>query len=677
MVRLLGADETLLEKVVSLGDQNAKHLGHFPASCYKREAEANRILVAVSAADELLGYLLFRVSRNRCVVQHCCVAAASRRIGVGCRLVDELKRRTTHLDGIVAHCATDFTIAQQFWSSQDFVPIAEKPGRGRVARALTRFFYDHRPGTIFDREDDNRIMVAIDTNIVLDWFDEGRPNREESMPLRAEWLDAMVDLRIADETYRDIARDTDDEQRRRRRSQLVGIAKIDEDRARAKIVLDELKTAIAWGSRSQAAMSDLGHLAAAVAGGAVALITQDQQLLNTNEHMQRVYNFSVLTPAELITRFDQLAREEAYAPGRLDNSEVAYRRPVEHEMRAIASVFIDSGAGEKGSLLRKRIGSLAADTQSDLHVIEYPRGAMAGIVGRRPVMTESVLGVELMRFKRGGIANTLLRHMCVRLIREAEQLALSLIDIRDPYISTEVAEALHEAGFVRDESWKRPVASGWRDEASMPDAARELLQSARASGMCPIEQFAMLERRFWPMKCKDANIPSYIVPIQPQWASQLFDDKLAGEILFAADPDLMLRIENVYYRSSHIPVVRRPGRILWYVSKNKDFSGVGAIRAASSVHDVEIAPAKALFARYRRLGVYSWDDVLDVVGGDPHTKLMAIVFGPTELFSHTVSRGTIVAALARQDREEPPLSMPVQIPESVFRELYDIGLGRR
>ena len=57
-----------------------------------------------------------------------------------------------------------------------------------------------------------------------------------------------------------------------------------------------------------------------------------------------------------------------------------------------------------------------------------------------------------------------------------------------------------------------------------------------------------VERKLFPLKIKGLNIPTYIVPIMPYWAGQLFDLAIAGEDLFGANPEKLWSFENVYYR---------------------------------------------------------------------------------------------------------------------------------
>ena len=74
-----------------------------------------------------------------------------------------------------------------------------------------------------------------------------------------------------------------------------------------------------------------------------------------------------------------------------------------------------------------------------------------------------------------------------------------------------------------------------------------------------------LEKGLWPLKIRELNIPTFIVPIRPEWAMHLFDEDIAKQDLFGGEPSLILNAENIYYRASVPKVLTAPGRILWYV----------------------------------------------------------------------------------------------------------------
>ena len=120
-------------------------------------------------------------------------------------------------------------------------------------------------------------------------------------------------------------------------------------------------------------------------------------------------------------------------------------------------------------------------------------------------------------------------------------------------------------------------------------------------------------------KLADAALPCFIVPIRPQFAEHLFDERLAAGGVLGADVDLALNPESVYYRAARPFVLSSPARVLWYVSKHDNYQGTMAIRACSRVVEVARGTPKQLFSRFRRLGVYEWRHVLATADGE-HDK---------------------------------------------------------
>lgn len=182
------------------------------------------------------------------------------------------------------------------------------------------------------------------------------------------------------------------------------------------------------------------------------------------------------------------------------------------------------------------------------------------------------------------------------------------------------------------------------------------------------------ERTYWPLKIEDAPLPTYIVPIQPRWAAELFDDELANQDLFGARTTLSLNREGVYYRSAKVHGgISAPARILWYVSEEERFQGSKSLRACSFLDAVVIGPPKELFRRFERLGVYEWKDVIGLAKGDIGTDIMAIQYSDTQLLAKPVAWRSFQPVL-KEIGIKTQLQSPQLIPSEVFAELYRLGM---
>ena len=184
-----------------------------------------------------------------------------------------------------------------------------------------------------------------------------------------------------------------------------------------------------------------------------------------------------------------------------------------------------------------------------------------------------------------------------------------------------------------------------------------------------------VEKRLWPLKITDVDIPTFIVPIRPEWAMHLFDMDIARQDLFGSEPSLILNAENVYYRSSFPKVLYAPGRVLWYVSAgNNRYQGLMCVKACSYLDDVEIGTAKQLFSKYKKLGIYKWKDVYnEVANGDLKKDIMAFKFSKTEVFPHPPSLAQL-QAMWKADGKNFNVVAPLAISKERFLEIYNLGM---
>lgn len=184
-----------------------------------------------------------------------------------------------------------------------------------------------------------------------------------------------------------------------------------------------------------------------------------------------------------------------------------------------------------------------------------------------------------------------------------------------------------------------------------------------------------LERLFFPAKISDTEIPTFIIPIKPYWAQQLFDANLSNQTLFGASKiELALNKEAVYYKSKNAPRLLKPGttgRILWYISSDRDsgFRDINSIRACSILEEVIIAKPLELYRRFRNLGIYSEQDILKVAKGDQNQEIMALRFSHTELFSNPIGFKQIREIL----NKKVTIQSPTLIDKEDFVSIYILG----
>jgi hypothetical protein len=265
-------------------------------------------------------------------------------------------------------------------------------------------------------------------------------------------------------------------------------------------------------------------------------------------------------------------------------------------------------------------------------------------------------------------------------------LELTLVD--DEHLQNEMASALYEFGFFQ-------TSQGWF-KISLPVIDRACKIAERLLAFCShpgvqaerLQQWADLLRQpeiltdtqmaseqehlLWPAKIEDASLPTYIVPIRPQWAKELFDETLAGQDLFGRKQELVLNTEGVYYRSARGKILA-PGRVLWYVSSAREMSGTNRLRACSRLQEVEVGPPKELFRKYRRLGIYEWQQVYETAHRNVNQSIMVLRFSDTESFVKPIHWKQLRDLLV-EEGVKSQLQSPVRISNRLFLKVYPLAV---
>ena len=103
------------------------------------------------------------------------------------------------------------------------------------------------------------------------------------------------------------------------------------------------------------------------------------------------------------------------------------------------------------------------------------------------------------------------------------------------------------------------------------------------------------------------------------------------------------------------------------------FQGTMPIRAYSYLDQVIVDKPKVLYSRFKRLGVYKWEDVYRVAGGDVDQEIMAFRFSGTELFNNPIHRDKLQEIWMREKGQKFNILSPVRISNNTFLHLYKMG----
>ena len=154
----------------------------------------------------------------------------------------------------------------------------------------------------------------------------------------------------------------------------------------------------------------------------------------------------------------------------------------------------------------------------------------------------------------------------------------------------------------------------------------------------------------------------------------LFYTKISEQDLFGGNPELFLKVENAYYRNCRPKVLTAPSRILWYISKGAgDYRYVQSIGASSYVDEILIDRPKVLYSRFKRLGVFQWNDVLNIAGGSLSKDIMGFKFSGTEVFQNPIELATLKDVWVKTTGKQLILRGPLRISNDIFFNLYNTG----
>lgn len=611
---------------------------------------------------------------------HLCVAASARGRGVARLLFEAFRGRTRDAHGALVRCREDYP-ASALWPKLGFRVADERDAR-KAGKRLRVWWLDYGAADLFSALARSLSAAVVDANVFFDLLTPTNPRSTESNALQAAWVRDAFRLAITPELFTEIDRARTLDGRRQARhfaSSFTEVAATSADHATA---LEQVQ-AILGPPATARDVSDQRQIAHAAMGGATYFVTRDKAVLRAAEPFAEVLGLTVVRPLHLISRVDATERPEHYAPGRLDGSQLTVRAAHAKDEADIRSVFLNAKRQESSAGLPQVVREALADCRSTDTVLVCGEGGApeATIVTKR---SEAMATIRALRVRRDGLGPTLARHLLWCAVTESVARGADLIRFTDAAPQDDVEDALAEVGFVRaGREWIKVNVSGAlpyaaalarvaeiADRHGLDHAVRPITDALRLGWRAgaPAEA-AALERALWPLKLRDADLPSFLVPIQPAWAAQLFDGTMAAEQLFNSDAERLLRFENAYYRAARPAVLAAPGRVLWYVSAEPGYSHAKYVCAASAITEVVTARAAMLYRRFRRFGVFPRAAVLGLAGG-PGRPLMAFTFAHTTILPQPIPLAALRAAVRGTTGKDLMLQSPSRLRGDLWCDLY-------
>ncbi|MFI1481917.1 GNAT family N-acetyltransferase [Streptomyces sp. NPDC020747] len=670
----------LLASIVALGDRFRSKLGFLPPAVYEQAAGGDTLLAAVAGSD-LVGYALYGLPGQRIRLTHLCVDPGRQRGGVARLLVDEITRRHQDRLGIILRCRKDYGY-EQMWTRLGFEPRDEVDGRGKNPKPLVVWWRDHGHADLLtDLESTALLTVAMDCNVFADLHaSNNRTGSQETQALGAEWLTGLVDLVVMPELVAEINQIP---QQTERRSQLRVSSTYKRPRPDRQLA-DQLVPKLITAAKEKLGitlpakpndLSDLRYVAEAGAAGVPYVVTRDDDFLRLSEVAQAVCNVRILRPSDVVLHLDELRRAQLYQPGRLLGTS--------YTTRAVAAgreqeqlIFLNKPGGERLNTFRARLRELAAQPgRWDRQQIVDDHGQLFATYCHG--QGEEQLQVPLLRVVDGhALSETIARQILFLLRQHCRAVGAQALRLTDPHLPSTVRAAAQEDGFqplgddliafVLDKVTDTKAV----DEHAAALAGQLGLELPRLQAPLPAAAASAVERAWWPLKITDAELPTFLVPIKPKYAYDLFG---VPEGLLARNDELGLSREHVYYRAARSSGEKVPSRILWYASADPTLT-LSSVIACSRFDATVVDDISELHQRFQHLGVWNLADVLKHCEG--HDQARAIRFSDTEIFSNFVPYKRL-KQLARRQSHTLNVQSVFKISSALFQAIYEEGRSAR
>ncbi|GHV39035.1 hypothetical protein AGMMS49546_10410 [Spirochaetia bacterium] len=675
-IEFIDHNNSLFPDVIKLGKKHSSTLGFMPEGGYIDHAQRRCIIIAYDDSN-LMGYLMFReVNRySRIVIVHLCVQSESQGKGISAKLLDALREKYSQtFQGISLQCRQDYSHATKLWEKYGFVCKGQQRSRSIDENYLNKWWYDFNHPDLFSYIYDSlKIKALLDANIIFKLRDntDYEPS-QDPRPLIADWLIDEVDYYYAPESFNEILRDTDKSRAEKTRNFFNNYIEARYDIEKHKDIATQLQNIITGTTDNDE--SDRKQLAACIVFSIPYFITLDTGILQKREELGDLYDIQIFTPQEFILEIDQLINQEEYSPRKLDGVTFhSMAKVTTLELYLLINNFLHTSFSEKKNSFK----DIVYKNHSYLNVIKCDNEAIAFFANK---YENKVLIIPFVRLSNINYERTLFMQIISNFINEAVKKDLSKVIIEEIYLSDEHCSILQKLGFEKvNEAWIKTIHNKIIEIKDIiePDNCfvdNSLVEMLKKEGNIGIKNILLkIERKLFPLKISDLDIPCYIIPIIAHWAGHLFDPNILNDTLFGSNLKTLWNIENVYYRSIKPINEIVPARILWYVSNDMTVIRSKSIVASSYLDEVMIDLPKKLFSQNRHYGIYEWDNIFKLCKENINNPIKALRFSGTEVFRKHVEYSAIQQIFLSNGRKPNTFPSPVRVDQNIFTIIYRMG----
>ncbi len=675
-----------LDQVTAIYRANKRELGFLPDGAFKERFERSQILVA-KFDDAVVGYVLFAVNQKSEVrIAHLVVSSEHRGQGLSRCLVDQLRRDFASHSRIRLNCRADFQAAK-IWHCLGF--IAGKRVAGKKFSGSELIVYTARlndmPLFDFQAEQQEQPLIVCDANVCIDIRYPDRPRHENASGLLADWLADEITLVVTEELFNDL-----DRQPEPLRSEMISTMRttwdvivadttaIDSYRETIRSVLGEPK--------DPSAVSDQQHLSIAASRKAAAFATYDEEMLKKAPDILALIGLRVQRPSEIISELDSVVRATVYQYREMRNTGIERYR-VKSIKELDLDAFVNAKQGETPRTLSGLVdGALSLPDRFEISQIrDTDENSLAFVLSENAgSYVTSLRRFQVARRLSGTrLGNVITELIAYQPLGKSNSVGNRVVRLADPFVEPSLLLACLRRGFqCFDNEYFKVLLPGIWDPVTLEESIQEFvtehalpselgvailrLSEAAASGCIASTQ--QLEALIHPGKVSFGKLPTYVVPIQPEWAQELFDFRIWSRPLLRMDTRLVVNPDSVYYKKPRNSPKGDFARILWYVSGSKQRGG-GCIRACSAMTKGVTGTVKDLYREYERFGVFEWRHLMDYFE-KPDAPAFAMEFTNTELFPRTISLDELNTVLVEDGMKRQQFVSAVEISQAAFEKIY-------
>ena len=368
----------------------------------------------------------------------------------------------------------------------------------------------------------------------------------------SDWMLETTELYVTPEIRNEINRKNDTELKKLNLERMKNFSEVYFKQAVYERILKQIKNI--WNRKSgESNDSDLRQLAMTIAAGIKYFITSDDSIVRHAPMFLKEFGLSILSPSMFLLTQDYFSNKSIYSPVRLGGSSYDIARVGENIFNEIVDLFRDDKY-EKKKNFSTYLSRLITDLENNELLVIKDGTNLIGLICIS-IKNENTITVPVLRFLKKQIISELQDYIIGFILNNALTEHYKEIIISDELITIEVTNKLEKYGFtISNKKWIKYLLPSILNLENIKNFKGYSIyldnQIAKIESTFNHPNSYLEEKKFWPTKIEELNLPCYIVPIRPEWAMHLFDSTLANQNLFGSIPHLIFNLENIYYKSA-------------------------------------------------------------------------------------------------------------------------------